>query len=63
MANTKIDIEEAPAEVFPKCPFCKEEIQKIWIKKRGLGAFGSAEKQFIICPHCRALLGYGAFHI
>ncbi|MFC1765281.1 hypothetical protein ACFL6U_24815 [Planctomycetota bacterium] len=61
--SNKIKIEEAPDDVIPKCPHCKEELRRVWLKKRGIGFLGSAEKQFIICPHCHCLLAYGAFHV
>jgi hypothetical protein len=61
--SVNVDIEEAPADLVPKCPYCGERLSKVWMKKRGLGIFGSAAKQFLVCPHCESLLAYGAFHI
>jgi len=52
-------IEEAPEGTIPNCPFCRKELDKIWIKKKGIGIM--EQKQVLMCPHCRALLGYGVF--
>ena len=54
-------IEEAPPDAIPKCPHCKEDLRKIWIKTKGLGFI--EQKQIILCPHCRAFLGYGTFSL
>ena len=54
-----VELEEAPDGVRPKCPYCKKQLEKLWIKKKGLGVL--EQKQIIICPYCEALLGYGVF--
>ncbi len=54
-----IALEDAPENVVPKCPACERELTKVWIKKRGFGLL--EQKQIIMCPHCRAFLGYGVF--
>ena len=54
-----INLEEAPAGTIPKCPFCKERLNTIWIKKKGLGVL--EQNQILICPSCESLLGYGVF--
>lgn len=54
-----IELEEAPTGANPKCPFCKKQLLKLWIKKRGLGVM--EQKQIIMCPYCESLLGYGVF--
>jgi len=53
-----IVMEEAPVEVFPVCPYCKAELRKIWMKRKGLGFF--QQKQILLCPDCKSFLGYGA---
>ncbi|MBD3335895.1 MAG: hypothetical protein GF355_10305 [Candidatus Eisenbacteria bacterium] len=53
-----IVLEEAPPGTVPKCPACNKSLEKLWIKKKGMGVL--EQKQIIICPHCRVLLGYGA---
>jgi hypothetical protein len=52
-------LEEAPDGVNPKCPHCSKKLDKLWIKKRGLGVM--EQKQIIMCPFCESLLGYGVF--
>jgi len=54
-----IELEEAPAGTIPQCPFCKQHLQKLWLKKRGLGVM--EQKQIVMCPYCESLLGYGVF--
>jgi hypothetical protein len=51
-----IELEEAPEAVVPVCPHCKAELRRLWCKSRGLG--GVAQKQILLCPECRAFLGY-----
>ena len=53
----KLDLREAPENVFPICPHCKTELKFIWTKIKGLGFV--ERKQFLLCPHCRAFLGFG----
>jgi hypothetical protein len=53
-----VTYERAPHDVFPKCPFCKERLEKVWIKKKGMGIM--RQKQIIICPHCESFLAFGA---
>ena len=50
-------VKEAPEEAIPKCPFCNKQLDKVWIKKKGIGIL--EQKQIIMCPYCKALLGYG----
>ena len=52
-----VKIEEAPKDVVPKCPKCDTELDTVWIKFKGTGII--EQKQIIMCPHCRALLGFG----
>lgn len=52
-------VEDAPQRTIPKCPHCKKRLEKIWIKKRGVGLM--EQKQIIMCPYCESLLGYGVF--
>ena len=49
-------IEKAPEDAVPICPHCKGELRTVWIKTKGLGIIG--QKQVLMCPHCRAFLGY-----
>lgn len=53
----KLDIVEAPDDVWPICPHCKEELRFIWVKSKGAGFI--ERKQFLLCPECRAFLGFG----
>lgn len=53
----KLDFEEAPADVWPICPHCKEALKVIWVKSKGLGIV--ERKQCLLCPHCRCFLGFG----
>jgi uncharacterized protein YbaR (Trm112 family) len=52
-----LELEEAPEHVAPVCPTCKVDLQRLWTKTRGVG--GVSQKQILMCPHCRAFLGYG----
>lgn len=52
-----IETKEAPETAVPVCPHCKGGLNEIWIRKSGLGVM--EQKQFLICPNCRALLGLG----
>ena len=54
-----VELEDAPEGKLPKCPYCDKMLNKIWIKKRGLGVW--EQKQIVMCPYCEALLGYGVF--
>jgi len=54
-----VSLEDAPEGSIPKCPYCKEKLAKIWIKKKGLGVM--EQKQMLMCPYCESLLGYGVF--
>ena len=51
-----VELEKAPKEVRPNCPHCKVELDRVWYKSEGFGGIG--EKQLLMCPHCRAVLGY-----
>ena len=53
----KLDLIEAPEDVFPICPHCQEELHEIWVKTKGLGIIEC--KKFLLCPHCRSFLGFG----
>jgi hypothetical protein len=52
-----IELQEAPESAIPLCPSCKVELRSLWYKGRGVG--GVAQKQILMCPHCRVVLGYG----
>ena len=54
-----VSFEPAPPEKFPRCPHCKEELQTIWLKTRGIGWVG--QKEIWMCPHCEAFLSYSAW--
>jgi hypothetical protein len=60
-SGRKLDLEEAPADVFPHCPHCKQELRRIWCKSKGLGLI--EHRQFLLCPHCRAFLGFGNINV
>lgn len=53
----KLDVQEAPADIWPICPHCKSELKFIWVKSKGIGFI--EKKQFLLCPHCRSFLGFG----
>jgi uncharacterized protein with PIN domain len=55
-----LNLQKAPDDVLPLCPHCKKELTFLWVKEKGVGLI---EKQkFLLCPHCRALLGYGSIN-
>jgi hypothetical protein len=56
-SRKKLDVVEAPDDVFPICPHCKAELEYIYVKTKGLGFI--ERRQFLMCPHCRAFLGFG----
>lgn len=49
-----IRIEDAPDDVIPICPNCKERLDIIWKKSH----IGIVKREIIICPHCEVILGY-----
>jgi uncharacterized protein YbaR (Trm112 family) len=51
-----VNLEDAPPEVLPQCPYCKKDLNTIWVKTSGLGF-----KEILMCPNCRAFLGYNAW--
>jgi len=51
-------VETAPPDAVPRCPACSEDLDVLWLKTQGTGFI--EQKQVIMCPHCRAFLGYGA---
>ena len=55
--SPELDLKAAPADAFPLCPHCKEKLTLIWVKSKGFGFI--EKKQFLMCPHCRAFLGFG----
>jgi len=55
----EMKIENAPDTAIPKCPFCKMNLERIWIFKKGLGVV--EQKQIMMCPNCHSFLGYGTF--
>jgi hypothetical protein len=54
-----IQIVEAPNDKFPRCPYCKSTLDKIWAKSQGIGWVG--KKLLLMCPYCEAFLGYNAW--
>jgi len=54
-----VNLEDAPPETLPQCPYCKEDLNTIWVKTSGLGFKG--QKEILMCPHCRVFLGYNAW--
>lgn len=51
-----IELDEAPKDVMPLCPYCDAKLTRLWYKSEGLGGIG--EKQIVLCPHCRKMLAY-----
>ena len=41
-----IKVEEAPKGTIPKCPFCNNRLDKVWIKKKGIGIL---EQNKLLC--------------
>ncbi len=56
---SKIHISEAPQDSLAKCPYCGKDLNEIWSKSEGLGVAG--KERVLMCPHCRAMLAYGAW--
>ena len=54
-----VNFEPAPADTLPRCPFCKKDLDTIWVKSSGLGIRG--QKEILICPHCQSLLSYSSW--
>ena len=54
----KVEFEKAPDDVLPKCPFCKQKLDKVWVKPKGLGIVG--QKQITISPKCESFPAYGS---
>jgi uncharacterized protein with PIN domain len=54
----KVKLEKAPEDVLPRCPFCKCELETLWVKSQGRGIV--EQREIIMCPNCRSFLGYGA---
>ena len=52
-------IVEAPEGRLPMCPYCHKDLDEIWSKSEGLGLAG--KERVLMCPHCRAMLAYGAW--
>ena len=53
---SNIKIVEAPENKFPRCPYCKEELDTVWAKVEGIGWAG--QERILMCPHCESLLGF-----
>ena len=56
-----VKIDNAPRDMIPKCPYCRKELDMIWIKTKGIGIV--EQKQLIMCPHCESFLGFGTFSV
>jgi len=56
---SNIQIVEAPQDKLPKCPYCSKDLDEIWSKSEGLGLAG--KERILMCPHCQAMLAYGAW--
>jgi hypothetical protein len=54
-----VSFEPAPAEKFPRCPYCKQLLETIWVKTDGIGLKG--KREICMCPHCEAFLAYSAW--
>jgi hypothetical protein len=53
-----IRLENAPENIVPRCPYCQHRLEKVWVKKKGLGFW--QQQRILICPACESLLGYGS---
>ena len=56
-----ITLEEAPKDMVPKCPHCREALHRVWIKSKGIGIV--EQKQIVMCPECECFLGFGTFSV
>ena len=54
-----VKVEEAPDGTLPLCPYCKQDLDTIWVKSSGLGLKG--QKEILMCPYCKSFLGYNAW--
>ncbi|MFC1636548.1 hypothetical protein ACFL5Z_17085 [Planctomycetota bacterium] len=54
-----VRIVEAPEGRLPKCPYCSKDLDEIWSKSEGLGL--ADKERVLMCPHCLAMLAYGAW--
>lgn len=52
-----LELDEAPKDAVPVCPYCKAELKRVWYKSEGIGGIG--QKHLLMCPDCRSVLGYG----
>lgn len=52
-----VKITEAPGDALPRCPHCSEDLPEVWVKIKGLGVL--EQQKILMCPHCRAVIGYG----
>lgn len=53
----EIKYEKAPDNVVPRCPYCKAQLETIWVISKGRGIV--EQKRILVCPHCESFLGYG----
>ncbi len=42
----RLDVTEAPDDVWPICPHCRQELRFIWVKTKGTGFI--ERKQFLL---------------
>jgi len=56
-----VKIEEAPRHVVPICPKCERELEVIWLKAKGSGLI--QRQEIIMCPYCKAFLGFGTMSV
>lgn len=45
--------------VKPKCPGCRNSIEKLLSIKVASGFFTANQSNVVVCPHCHVMLGYG----
>jgi uncharacterized protein with PIN domain len=45
--------------VKPKCPSCKNVLEKLLSIKVAGGFFSANQSNVVVCPHCHTMLGYG----
>jgi len=45
---------------WPRCPYCDEDIEELWMKEYD-PTFGK-DRLVFFCPHCRRILSISAQH-
>ncbi len=54
----KVERCDDPA-VRPKCPSCRNVMEKLLSIHMEAGFFSANQSTVVVCPHCHTMLGYG----